>query len=185
MDFGGNINGCGNVLMAAKGKYSKAIVRKIYDLKKTGEYTDVAICDAVGICQDTFYAWKKDDSKPEFSEMLKRAEEEAFNAIGQIARNSLSKKLKGYDYDETTTEARKDARGRIVARHIKSVKKHIPPSDTCIIFTLKNTDPDVFKDRIDHSGVIKNINVDWKDAIKNLSDEELEALDAITAKLSQ
>lgn len=44
------------------------------DIIKAGNYQKVA-CDVVGISEDTLYRWKKE--KPEFSELLKKANAEA------------------------------------------------------------------------------------------------------------
>lgn len=57
--------------MAAKGKYSKAIVDSICKMIEEGHTNkDAAILNRIS--HDTFYAWLKD--KPEFSDAVKRAQ---------------------------------------------------------------------------------------------------------------
>lgn len=170
--------------MAAKGKYTKELITRIYNLKKTGEYTIFSICETVGISYDTYFAWLKDLSKPEFSDLIKRADEESLQCLAKLARKSLVKRIAGEVFDEVTTEGKTGADGTVISRHMKSVKRYIPPSDTAIIFALKNAESEVFKDRIDLAGTILNKNLDVNDALKKLTDEDLEKLYGIAAKLT-
>lgn len=59
-------------------KYSPEMTRRICDFLKAGN-TQKTSAIASGISEETFYTWMK--QKPEFSESIKRAEEEA------VARN--------------------------------------------------------------------------------------------------
>lgn len=136
----------------AKGKYSRDLVERICTLRATGEHTNEAICISVGICEDTFYKWIKE--KPEFNEAFKKAELKATKNLAQIARSALMKKIDGYDYEELHQEGVRDALGNVTITHVKRIKKHVPPSDTAIIFALKNSDPENFSDKVDvnHGG---------------------------------
>lgn len=138
----------------AKGKYSKSIVEKICTLRASGEHTNEAICVSVGICEDTFYKWLRE--KPEFTESFKKAEIKATKNLAQIARSSLVKKIEGYDYEETHQEGVRGNDGSITITHVKRIKKHVPPSDTAIIFALKNSDPENFSEKVvnEHTGEI-------------------------------
>lgn len=138
----------------AKGKFTKSLIDKICNLKATGEYTNEAICVACGISEETLYRWMKE--KNEFYEAFKKAELKATKNIAQIAKSALIKKIQGYEYEEVHTDnvVDEDDPSEIKAVHIKTIKKHVPPSDTAIIFALKNTDPANFSDKVDvnHGG---------------------------------
>ena len=121
-------------------KYNTDIVIKICDLIQSDTYTIPEICEQVGISITTFHDWKS--KKADFSDSIKKAKDLQLINLARIARNSMVKKLSGYDYTETKTVNR--ANGDIEKT---TITKHISPSDTMIIFTLKNTDSENFKDK--------------------------------------
>jgi len=57
----------------AKGKYCPEIVEKIAGYVAEGNYASVA-CALAGVSEASYYAWLKDESKPEFLEAIKEAE---------------------------------------------------------------------------------------------------------------
>lgn len=130
-------------------KYSKRISDKIFKLISTDDYTVAEICKNVRLAESTYYQWKLDH--PEFSEMLKKANDIRMEFFKTEARKSMAKKIKGYDYEEVhTTVVDKDGKPQI--KEQKKVKKHVPPDTAALIFTLTNTDPENFKNSqfIDH-----------------------------------
>ncbi|MDV3603818.1 hypothetical protein CMU86_11685 [Elizabethkingia anophelis] len=161
-------------------KYSKKIVSEICDLIKADSYTIVEICQMVKISEDTYYTWKK--QKPEFSESIKKAEEERRNFFIIEARKSLLKKIQGYTVDEKKT-VYVDS-GKVVSKKgsedeskqtpkIKEqtvIKKHIQPDTVAIIFTLTNCDPDNWKNKQSNEITGK----DGKDLFSGLTDEEID-----------
>ncbi len=124
-------------------KYSKEIVKTICDLKSHDSYTIPEICAKVGITETTYHEWKA--RKPEFSEALKSAEHEFLSKISVIAKNSLAKKVAGYDYDEVSTTIVEGKDGKPRIKDKKTVKKHVPPDTAAVIFALTNTDSENFK----------------------------------------
>ncbi len=145
-------------------KYSEEIVKKICDLFSLGDHTVKDVCKQVNISKDTFYAWKID--KPDFSDRLKKAEDERQEAFKTMARSGLAKLLDVYEYDEVTTEDGTDNRGKPV-RKVKVTRKFIMPNATAVIFALTNRDPENYK----HKQEIKtDIN------FEGLSDEDLDKL---------
>lgn len=133
-------------------KYTKKRVEKIVTMLETGEYTIVEICKCVGIHHDTWFEWKK--SKPEFSELLEKAEEKRNEVFKVAARRGLLTLLEGKEWEEVTREYAEvetvDKNGKLTKepRMIsqKTIKKVILPNPAAVIFTLKNRDSDNFKD---------------------------------------
>jgi len=52
-------------------KFTKKKQKEILVSYAKGD-TDIAAIDILGINQDTFYEWLKDENKPEFSELIKK-----------------------------------------------------------------------------------------------------------------
>lgn len=63
-----------------------------------------------------------------------------YRTIGDIAEKSLLKKIEGYTYEEKSVTT-----GKYETETITT--KHVPPSDSAIIFALKNLINDRFKDK--------------------------------------
>jgi len=124
-------------------KYNSETTERIYQLVCEGEYTQKQICKIVGIAEDTFYTWKKD--KPEFSELLKKAEEEKYKSLKALAIGGFRKLLNGAKFDEVTKELKKvDGENKLI--ETKRVTKVIQPNPTSVIFALKNLDKENFED---------------------------------------
>jgi len=137
-------------------KYTKEIKDKIYKLKASGDFNDKEIQEAVGISTSQWHEWK--NTKSEFAELLKKADSEFIeNKIKKSARKGLRTLLEGKEWEETTVEYKlvKDKNGNEVAKKVgeKRIKKFIMPNPISVIFALKNSDPDNFKDKqeIDHT----------------------------------
>jgi hypothetical protein len=130
-------------------KLAKA--KRICDVYALGENDLESICDSESITYPTFRNWCYEIL--EILELYKVAREK--NNIAQkgkiraYALNSLAKAVKGYDYTETTTEARdvktgkQDADGNEIYKPkiIKKVSRVITvqPNPTLIMFALNNS----------------------------------------------
>lgn len=126
-------------------KYNKVIADKICGLLATGEHTIADVCKAVGIAESTFYEWET--KKAEFSEAIKKARNARLESFKVMARSGLAILLTKHEYDEVTQEMTKDKDGNLVVKSAKRVKKVIMPNPTAVIFTLKNLDPDNYKEK--------------------------------------
>ncbi|MFZ4401989.1 MAG: phBC6A51 family helix-turn-helix protein [Bacteroidales bacterium] len=125
-------------------KYSKKIVKDICELIASDDYTIAEICKAVGISESIYFKWKKDNL--EFLESIKKAQNKRIEFFKVEARKATAKKITGYDYEEVKT-IYKDKDGKPAIKEKTVVKKHVPPDTAMLIFVLKNTDPENFKDK--------------------------------------
>lgn len=141
------------------------------------ENTIDSICKAYGVEFQTFAGWaglkQANGLVAEIAEAYKNAKEKAnetyLTNLKAKARTSLQKKVEGFEYEEKTTEVKVDAKGDATPVSIKTTKKFIPPSDTAIIFALKNVDEAHFSDKTTtkHEGSVQ------VGSFKDLTDDEL------------
>lgn len=155
-------------------KYNKKIVDEICSLIKEDSYTIAEICKKVGIAKDTYYDWL--NKKSDFSDSIKKAENEFKENILIECNRSLRKLITGYMAQEkkviTVDSGKKDDRGRPIPK-IKEqtiVDKHIQPNLGAIIHFQTNQDPDNWKNK--HSTEVTG--KDGKDLFAKKSVEELE-----------
>lgn len=134
-------------------KYSKKIVKKITDLIKADSYTVAEICSLSGISESTFYEWQA--SKMEFSESLSRAREQFDEVIVKEAKNSLRKKVNGYEVDEKKTVYVNGKDGKAAIKEQTIIRKHFQPDTEAIKFVLTNKATDEYKNRQDVNGDVK------------------------------
>ena len=158
-------------------KYNKKIVERICNLIAADSYTIAEICKEVGIHKDTYFNWLK--TKSDFSDSIKKAQDQFDELLIVEAKKSLVKMVRGYTVDETRTitvdTGRKDENDKPIVK-VKEhtvTKKHYQPNPTLIIFTLTNKDPDNFKNRQDNKVTAE---VGIKSNLENLSDEELKRI---------
>lgn len=123
-------------------KYSEALVNKICELIATDDYTINEICENVGISEATYHNWKND--KLEFLECIKKAENKRLELFKVEARKSTLKKITGFYYEDSKTVFVNDN-----VKEKTVTKKYSPPDTTMLIFVLKNTDTDNFRDSKD------------------------------------
>lgn len=101
-------------------------------------YKDAYTSARVG--HDSFYRHLRDDS--EFSAKVKRAEQEYQeyydSQLVVDCKRSLLELIRGYEWDETTTESALDKNGKMVEVKKKIVHKKAAPNATAIIFALCN-----------------------------------------------
>jgi predicted XRE-type DNA-binding protein len=131
-------------------KYSTKIIEQIHELISTADYTQKEICKIVNITPETYIKWRSQYS--EFSEAIQKANDDRLEYFKTLARTSLLKLIKGYDYDEVTTEFVDDGHGKPKLKSKKTVKKHIKPDTVAVIFTLTNCDKEYFKHKNDMEG---------------------------------
>ncbi|OJV50527.1 MAG: hypothetical protein BGO31_14285 [Bacteroidetes bacterium 43-16] len=125
--------------------------------------TDEELADFFGIAVSTLNLWKK--SHPEFMESIKKGKDVADVEIVE----SLHKRAKGYQYDETTFEkidtkvdgVEEDDDIKLEVYKKKVVTKEVAPDTTAAIFWLKNRQAKKWKDKqdVEHSGTIGQVTV--------------------------
>lgn len=158
-------------------KYSKKIVDRICELISTDSYTIAEICEKVGIAKDTYYNWLK--TKSDFSDAIKKAQDNFNELIVVEAKKSLVKMIRGYTIQEkktvTADTGRKDENDKPIVR-IKEhsvTDKHYQPVPAAVIFALTNRDPDNWKNRQENK---VTGDMSFKSHLENLSDEELKRI---------
>lgn len=132
-------------------KYSAELTERICSLIRADSYTIAEICKIVGIAESTFYDWK--DSKAEFSEAIKKAQEDLKAFLAVEAKKSLLKLVQGFTVEERRTVSVDTGKKNDEDKPIVKIKEHttvtkyITPNPTAIIFTLTNCDPENWKNR--------------------------------------
>ena len=121
-----------------KSKCTRKMIEKICELVKTDEFTNQDICKAVGISESTFYEWL--NTKAEFSEAFKAAEDAVMQKRLATCERSLQKLIRGYEYDEVTTDYVPDEKGNAVIRSQHVTHKVVAPSLGDIIHYQTNRD---------------------------------------------
>ena len=105
---------------------------------------------AVRISHQTFYRHLNEDS--EFCAAVKKAEAEYQqwydSQIVVESKRSLSELIRGYEWEEVTTETIPAKDGKPAVVKTKVVHKKAAPNPTAIIFALCNRDPDNWKNRV-------------------------------------
>ena len=94
------------------------------------------------VSERTFYYHLREDLQ--FSQLVKKAEQEYQewydSQIIVDCKRSLLELIRGYEYDEITTETGTDLRGKPVSKK-KITHKKVGPNPTAIIFALCNRAP--------------------------------------------
>lgn len=97
--------------------------------------TDIQLADFFDVSEQTINAWKH--AFPEFLESLKDGKENADNAVVR----SLYRRATGYEFESEKVFC---VEGSIVRTPIR---EFVPPSDTAMIFWLKNRKPKEWRDK--------------------------------------
>lgn len=101
------------------------------------------------VSKATFYAHLANDS--DFSDRVKIAEKEYQewydSQLVVDCKRSLLELVRGYEWDETTTESALDKNGKMVEVKKKIVHKKAAPNPTAIIFALCNRAPDEWSNK--------------------------------------
>jgi transposase-like protein len=153
---------------------NKKITERIVTLLKSDSYTISEVCELVGIAESTYYKWQAENL--EFSEAIKKANDDRMQFFAKEAKKSLIKKIQGYTVQEKHTvmvdskEIGPDGKAKPKIKEQKIVDKHFQPDTAAIIFTLVNADPENWKNR-QHAEVTGK---DGRDLFTGITDEELE-----------
>jgi transcriptional regulator with XRE-family HTH domain len=105
--------------------------QQVRDGKAKG-LTDKQIFQAMGISKQTYYKYIRDFV--DFADSHKKGTETLIEEL----ENVLANRARGMEWEEVTTEIKTDQNGNVKEKHIKRVKKFIPPSETALIFMLSN-----------------------------------------------
>ena len=141
-----------------KEKYTTHIRPKLKQITKwiSEGKTEYSICDSLGVDDNTFIRYKK--TKKELREAILKGEQ----GLTKNIESMLYKRCMGYEVEETKTFIQENNGKK--TKKIEKTKKYISPSDTALIFTLKNRNPDEFKDKQeihqDINAKLENITID-------------------------
>mgnify|MGYP001195755322 CR=1 FL=1 len=164
-------------------KYSKKIVTQICELISKDSYTIAEICLQVKISESTYYEWLK--TKSDFSEAIKKAQDQFTQDMLVECSKSLVKLIKGYTAEETKIvyvdskvkeigdDGQEVVKSKPKIKEQVTTKKHIAPSLGAIIHFQTNRDPDNWKNRQENK-VSGDIGI--KSSLENLSDEQLQKI---------
>jgi hypothetical protein len=104
---------------------------------------------AARVSHTTFYKHFNEDA--EFNARVKKAEREYQeyydSQLVVDCKRSLLELVRGYEWDETTTESALDKNGEMVVVKTKVVHKKAAPNPTAIIFALCNRAPDEYSNK--------------------------------------
>ncbi|MFZ2445863.1 MAG: hypothetical protein WAW37_05860 [Syntrophobacteraceae bacterium] len=130
-------------------KFTEDMPERAYELCRACGLTDKQLSVAFGISVKVLYEWKIQNK--EFRESVKRGKDE-FDS--EVVEKSLLRRALGYKITETTKEPVliKNGEGEnvLVSREMlvtKTVRKHVHPDTTAIIFWLKNRSPGRWRDK--------------------------------------
>lgn len=154
-------------------KRTKAQIKKVFkaiceQYQQTGGSLH-EICKANNVSVRSFNYWTH--KYAELAELYKKTKQEIIDAdnpeiMVEAVENSLFKKAIGYTFDEVTFQEVMGKDGQI--RKVKKiVKKHVPASDTAMIFYLKNQAPEKWNKENQNANI--NVNITQK------TESELEA----------
>ena len=141
---------------------------------------------AARVSHTTFYKHFNEDA--EFNARVKRAEQdyqEYYDSQLVVdCKRSLLELIRGYEWDETTTESALDKNGKMVEVKKKIVHKKAAPNATAIIFALCNRAPEEWSNK--HIQEISGkIETETKTdiSLKNVPDDLLaQVIEAMNAK---
>ena len=122
-------------------KYKQEYAKQAEKLCAKG-FTDKDLANFFEVDVSTLNRWK--DAHPSFQESLKRAKEEHDVAV---VEKSLLQRALGYEVKEVKVEEQEGSPVKTT-----TTNKHVAPSDTALIFFLKNRNPERWRDKqeVDH-----------------------------------
>ena len=138
------------------------------------------------VSKAAFYAHLANDK--DFIDRVKNAEAEYQQWYDSQCvvecKRSLLELIRGYEYDEVTTESGPGKDGKSIVVKTKTVHKKVAPNATAIIFALCNRDPEHWQNRINNelSGKVVTEG-EQKVSLANVPDSLLaKVIDAIHGK---
>ncbi len=102
--------------------------------------TDKQLADFFEVSEQTLNTWKT--QHPEFLEALKSGKEMADATVGQ----RLFQRATGYSHPDVHAS---NYQGQVT---LTPITKHYAPDTVACIFWLKNRRPDLWRDRVEHTG---------------------------------
>lgn len=102
--------------------------------------TDAELADFFHVAESTVSLWKKEHA--DFSEALKRGKE---TADAEVA-SKLFNRACGYSHPDVHLS---NYQGQVT---VTPITKHYAPDTVACIFWLKNRRPDLWRDRVEHTG---------------------------------
>lgn len=111
--------------------------------------TDEQIAKNIGIAPRTYYEWQ--ERFPQFRQAIKKGKA----PVDIEVENALLKRALGYEYEETITEIEEVEEGR-QKKHIRRIRKHMPPDVGAIVFWLKNRKSGKWRDKIEAAPETEN-----------------------------
>ena len=129
--------------MARKTKYEDDFPARAEDYARQG-MIDKEIAKKLGISEKVFYDYQT--KYPQFLQAIKRGKA----PVDFEVENILLKKVRGFEYDETHIEYKDlpvKGKDKPKPTSVKRIKKLVIPSDTAIIFWLKNRRPKKWRDK--------------------------------------
>ena len=148
----------------AKSKYRMDFPKLAEEYAKQG-MIDKEIALKLGISKETFYKYQK--KYPDFSDSIKVGK----GSIDHEVQQSLYKRTKGFEYEETHVEYKDFPKPGEKAKptSVRKITKMIIPDVTACIFWLKNRMPERWRDKQEHDVRIKG-SLSIEDMRKNLED---------------
>lgn len=141
---------------------------------------------AARISHQTFYRHLNDDS--DFSDRVKKAEAEYQDwydsQLVVECKRSLIELVRGYEWDEVTTETIPGKDGKDTITKTKKVHKKAAPNPTALIFALCNRDPEHWQNRV-NTELSGKVETETKSniSLSNVPDDLLaQVIDAIKGK---
>lgn len=125
--------------MARPSKFDPRICEQAEKLCKLGA-TDKELAEFFEVSESTVSKWKIDH--PEFSEALKAGKVQADALVAE----RLFSRACGYSHPDVHVS---NYQGTVT---LTPITKHYAPDTTACIFWLKNRRPDVWRDRVEHTG---------------------------------
>ena len=134
-------------IILAKSKYESHVKPYLDDIFywRSHDWEMEAIAAELGIAPSTFFKYKNEFM--ELSEILKSADKAKPRYIAIKAEAALRDKLQDREVEEVHQEQWIGKDGEVTKKHIKKIKKIIPADTTAIIFALKNTDSERWRDK--------------------------------------
>ena len=139
------------------------------------------------VSKAAFYAHLANDK--DFQDRVKKAETEYQDwydsQLVVECKRSLMELVRGYEYDETTTETGTDGRTGKPVTKTKVVHKKVGPNPTALIFALCNRDPEHWQNRVTNelSGKVTTETTGNGISLANVPDSLLaQVIDAINGK---
>lgn len=125
--------------MARPSKFDSSMCVQAEKLCKLGA-TDKELADFFEVSEQTLNTWKQ--AHPEFLESLKKGKAVADAEVA----SKLFHRATGYEHPDVHIS---NYQGEVT---VTPITKHYAPDTTAAIFWLKNRRPDLWRDRVEHTG---------------------------------